>query len=84
MPKPSTGCDEIREWLGAYVVGALEPDEQPPIRAHLACCHACRSERDDLADVVRLLRGALPVGTAAQSPRPARRSQTDASVRPEL
>lgn len=25
MPNPTAGCDEIREWLGVYALGALEP-----------------------------------------------------------
>ncbi|MEU0721798.1 zf-HC2 domain-containing protein [Streptomyces lavendulocolor] len=65
MPMPAAGCGEIRESLGVYVVGALEPDEEAPIRAHLLRCPACRSERDDLARVVRLLRTALLIRAAA-------------------
>ncbi|MET9836079.1 zf-HC2 domain-containing protein [Streptomyces sp. NPDC006385] len=72
MPKPAAGCDEIREWLGVYAVGALEPEEEAPIRAHLARCPACRSEHDDFAEVVRLLRAALPRPAAAYGARPPR------------
>ena len=70
MPNPAAGCDEIREWLGTYVIGALEPGEDAPIRAHLDHCPACRSECEDLAGVVRLLHRALPRPTAANGARP--------------
>ncbi len=82
MPNRSAGCDEIRESLGAYVIGALEPEEEPPIRAHLAHCPACRSERDDLADVVRLLRRVLPMPAAAHSLRPPHAPRTGRTIRP--
>ncbi|MGW9028079.1 anti-sigma factor family protein [Streptomyces sp. NPDC055722] len=81
MPNPAAGCTEIREWLGAYVLGALEPEEELPILAHLAHCPACRSERNDLADVVRLLRGAASP-TAAHSPQPLHSLPTDRTSRP--
>ncbi|MFF9136698.1 zf-HC2 domain-containing protein [Streptomyces albogriseolus] len=77
MANPTAGCDEIREWLGAYVIGALEPGEDAPVRAHLAHCPACRSERDDLADVVRLLRDALPLPAGAHDARPPRSQPLD-------
>ncbi|GGL35757.1 hypothetical protein GCM10010095_21280 [Streptomyces anthocyanicus] len=70
MSNPPEGCDEIREWLGAYALGALEPGEGAPIETHLARCAACRSERDDLADVVRLIHEALPLPTEAHDARP--------------
>ena len=75
MPNPAAGCDEIREWLGAYAIGALEPGESAPIEAHLVRCPACRSECDDLAEVVRLLRHALPpdVAHGARPSHPARK-----------
>lgn len=70
MPNPTAGCDEIREWLGVYAIGALEPGEDVPIRAHLDRCPACRSECDDLVGVVQMLRRALPRPTAAHGARP--------------
>ncbi|WP_033309261.1 zf-HC2 domain-containing protein [Streptomyces iakyrus] len=80
MPKPTPGCDEIREWLGAYVIGALEPGEEAPIEAHLVHCSGCRSERDELADVARLLRRALPLLTEAGTARPAERASPGRAV----
>ncbi|MGC5041587.1 zf-HC2 domain-containing protein [Streptomyces sp. DT190] len=61
MSNPPAGCEEIREWLGAYVIRALEPGEDAPIEAHLALCAACCSERDNLDGVIRLLREAWPL-----------------------
>ena len=81
MPKPTTGCEEIRDWLGAFVIGALEPGEEAPIEAHLAGCSACRSERDELADVARLLRRALPLLSEAGTARPAERALPGRTVR---
>ncbi|MEU0680134.1 MULTISPECIES: anti-sigma factor family protein [Streptomyces] len=69
MTTPTAGCDEFREWLGAYVIGALEPGEDAPVRAHLVDCPACRSECDDLLGVVRLLHDALPLLAEAHGAR---------------
>lgn len=44
-----------REELGAYLLGALEPDEAQRMRAHLDQCAACRAEYAELAPVVGLL-----------------------------
>jgi anti-sigma factor RsiW len=44
-----------REDLGAYLVGALEPDEAARLRRHLEQCAACRAEYEELAPVVGLL-----------------------------
>ncbi|WP_413092593.1 zf-HC2 domain-containing protein [Streptomyces phaeochromogenes] len=81
MPSPVAGCDEIREWIGAHLIGALEPEEDAMVTAHLARCSGCRSESDDLAGVVRLLRDALPLLAArhgAPPPCPQDRAQEDA------
>ena len=36
-----TPCREQRESIAAYALGALEPGEVTPLRAHLAGCEAC-------------------------------------------
>jgi hypothetical protein len=37
-------CEEVRDALGAYALGALDPDEIEGIEAHLVTCAACRAE----------------------------------------
>lgn len=39
----------LREALGAYTLGALEPDEEATVESHLRDCHACRDELAGLA-----------------------------------
>lgn len=49
------GCEEVRESLGAYVLGGLEPEEIAEVRRHLQECPACRSELRELEAVGRAL-----------------------------
>jgi anti-sigma factor RsiW len=51
-------CAHPREDLGAYVLGALEPEERAAVAAHLAECPVCRAEYDRLARLPDLLRPA--------------------------
>jgi anti-sigma factor RsiW len=37
-------CDDVRIDLGAYVLGALEPDERRRVDEHLRDCPACAAE----------------------------------------
>jgi anti-sigma-K factor RskA len=53
--------------VGAYLLGALEPDECERFEAHLADCPRCR---DDVADL-RVAADALPVSVPLVSPSPA-------------
>ena len=48
-------CDHIREELGGYVLGALEPAERDAVAAHLATCPACAAEHARLAELPALL-----------------------------
>lgn len=41
--------------VGAYVLGALPPDEETAFEAHLAGCEVCRQEVSELRDVVDVL-----------------------------
>lgn len=50
-----TRCDDLRPWLGAYVLGALDADEAAAVRHHLQECVACAAERDALAPLPGLL-----------------------------
>lgn len=51
-----TACDEIRIELGAYALGALEPEEAHRVEAHLGGCDGCRSELEQLSFASSLLR----------------------------
>jgi hypothetical protein len=48
-------CADFRESLGAYVFGALEPDEAAAVEAHLAECERCREELAELSPLPSLL-----------------------------
>lgn len=48
-------CD-MREWIGAYVLDALEPDENEAVRQHIADCVHCQDEVVSLAWIPPLLR----------------------------
>lgn len=39
---------ELRDLLGPYVMGALEPDEEREVEEHLESCSSCRDEVMDL------------------------------------
>ena len=49
-------CRSIRELLGVYVVGAIEPAERGVVDEHLSHCHDCREELAGLAGLPALLR----------------------------
>jgi anti-sigma factor RsiW len=48
-------CPETTADLGAYVLGALEPDERRRVDEHLLRCPACAAELADLATLPALL-----------------------------
>jgi anti-sigma factor RsiW len=50
-----TACDELRTSLGAYVLGALDPDDAATVRRHVIECPECAAERDALASLPGLL-----------------------------
>lgn len=45
-------CHEYEELLTLHAAGALEPDEEARVRAHLESCAACRSEAESTARVL--------------------------------
>lgn len=45
----------LREAVGAYLLGALEPAESDRVAAHLAGCASCRAEYGELAELLPLL-----------------------------
>jgi anti-sigma factor ChrR (cupin superfamily) len=48
------GCIQS-ELVTALALGALPPDEEPAIRAHLSVCVACQEEFDSMRQIVELL-----------------------------
>ena len=63
--------DTLREALGAYTLGALEPDEHAAVETHLQDCEACRDALASLAVLPGLLDTLTPDEAAAlQQPPP--------------
>jgi anti-sigma-K factor RskA len=56
-------CREIRQLLGVYVVGAIDPAERALVDEHLEWCHDCREELSSLAGLPALL-GRVPLADA--------------------
>lgn len=50
-----SGDAHVREDLGAYVLGALDPADRRDVEEHLAACPACRDELAHLSAVPPLL-----------------------------
>lgn len=50
-----TDHDSFGEWSGAYVLGALEPNERSLFEGHLAECSDCQSDVADFAPIPALL-----------------------------
>jgi hypothetical protein len=50
------GCREIRQALGVYVLGAIDPAERAQVDEHLATCLECREELAGLAGLPAMLR----------------------------
>jgi hypothetical protein len=51
-------CPHVREDLGGYVLGALDPAERDAVAAHLADCPECTAEHERLAGLPAMLRHA--------------------------
>jgi hypothetical protein len=68
---PLQTCDELRPLLGAYVLGALEPDEAEAVREHLPTCEACSAEHASLAGLPALLDLAAPLAAPDEPLSPA-------------
>ena len=50
-----SGCRSHADQVGAYVLGALEPDEMDEMRGHLAGCPRCAAEVRSLTELPALL-----------------------------
>ena len=56
--------EHVRTDLGAYVLGALEPEEEAAVREHLASCAECAAEHASMTGLPRLLALAAPMAEA--------------------
>lgn len=54
-PPAAAGHRELRERLGAYVLGALDPEERIEVEQHLDGCSSCRDELARLSPLPPLL-----------------------------
>lgn len=54
-PCIAAGDPWLREAVGAYLLGALEPEENDRVAAHLAACASCRAEYGELTELLPLL-----------------------------
>ena len=59
----TTHCDDLRQSLGVYALGALDPDDAAAVRRHLLECPECAAEADALQPLPGLL--SLADGAAA-------------------
>jgi hypothetical protein len=59
----SPACRQIRQLLGVYVVGAIDPAERVIVDSHLETCPACQAELAGLAGLPALL-GRVPLADA--------------------
>ena len=57
------GCREIRQALGVYVLGAIDPAERAVVDEHLSSCQECREELASLAGLPAMLRK-VPIAEA--------------------
>jgi anti-sigma-K factor RskA len=42
--------EDVKALIGAYVLGAVPPEEVPSIRAHMLSCDECMAEADELSE----------------------------------
>jgi len=75
---------QLRESLGAHVLGHLDPAETSEIEAHLATCADCRAELAELTPVAGALAGAKPSSANAADEVPeALHARMNAAIRTE-
>ena len=72
--------DDYREFLGAYALGAVTPDERRAVAEHLTTCEECPAELARLRVAVH----ALPLALADREPPPALRDRIEAAAREDL
>jgi hypothetical protein len=61
-------CEHLRSAVGAYALGALDPDEAAAVRRHLEVCPECAAVHDELAPLPGLLSLAGGAEQAVEKP----------------
>ena len=79
MSMPGPDHDRWADAVGAYLLGALPPDELSDFEEHLASCPVCRRDVDDLQTAA----DALPVSVAPVAPSAALKDRIMAVVESE-
>ena len=79
MTAPGPDHERWQDASGAYVLGAMEPEEAAAYAAHLAGCSVCRTEVHEL----QVAANALPVSVPQLAAPAALESRVMAVVRPE-
>jgi anti-sigma factor RsiW len=69
-------CEDVRTALHLYIDAELSPRKELAIEAHLVECGACRSEYDQLREVVDTVRGSKPL----YEPRPVLRNKVESML----
>ncbi len=54
-------CEEARDQIDAYAIGALDPEDAAALDVHLAGCEACSRALDEARDVAGMLALAAPL-----------------------
>jgi anti-sigma factor RsiW len=63
-----SGCETHGDLVGAYVLGALDPDEHAAMKQHLEECEVCRREYAALAGLPVLLDRIVPADVPPPEP----------------
>jgi hypothetical protein len=79
MSTPGRDHDRWADAVGAYLLGALPPDELPGFEEHLGICPLCRRDVDEL----QIAADALPVSVAPVAPSTALKERIMAVVESE-
>ena len=74
-----SGHDRWADAAGAYVLGAMAPDEREAFEGHLATCTTCEAEVDELRPAAE----ALPMASPPMLPPPALKDRIMAEVERE-
>lgn len=51
----ATDHDRLRDWAGAYTIGALDPDDRRDFEAHMRSCRDCQAQVGQLTSIAGML-----------------------------